>query len=288
MTPSACADEGEAPRRLLAVSLAMVAAIAVACAPAIRVALPDVTRGTTDPLGHRTVASLAAACAPMVTMTANVGVSGRVGRQRVRGSLQVGLSRPGRVRIDAVAPFGAPIFVLASDGRTTTLVLPREQAVVRDATVAEVLDALIQVPLTADDLASVLLACPRVPVDSDQSRLLPGGDVSAADAAGVMSFARVAPMPRLLGMLFPVSGQRARQIAIAFAPGGPGRRQDRRRGGRASGGAVADDAVRRRVGRHAGRRGVRGGRAARHPRHVARRAAADQPVCGPPGPVTWC
>ena len=225
MTPSACADEGEAPRRLLAVSLAMVAAIAVACAPAIRVALPDVSRGTTDPLGQGTVASLAAACAPMVTMTANVGVSGRVGRQRVRGSLQVGLSRPGRVRIDAVAPFGAPIFVLASDGRTTTLVLPREQAVVRGATVAELLDALIQVPLTADDLASVMLACPRASVDSDQSRLLPGGDVSAADAGGVTSFARVAPAPRLLGMLFPVSGQRARQIAIAFAPGGPGRRQ---------------------------------------------------------------
>lgn len=87
------------------------------------------------------------------------------------------------------------------------------------------LDALIQVPLTADDLASVMLACPRVPIDSDQSRLLPGGDVSAADAAGVTSFARVVPMPRLLGMLFPVSGQRARQIAIAFPPGGAGRRQ---------------------------------------------------------------
>jgi outer membrane lipoprotein-sorting protein len=198
--------------------MAAVAGLAAACAPAIRVALPDPARATADPAGYRTIAALAGACATTTTMTANASVSGRAAGQRLRGTLQIGTARPGRVRIDAVAPFGAPIFTLAADGTTTTLVLPREQAFVRGASVAEVLDALIQVPLSADDLASVLLACPRTPVDDDRSRSHGGGVVSAADADGVTAFARVSPAPRVFGFLFPASPQRARRVAIAYGP----------------------------------------------------------------------
>jgi outer membrane lipoprotein-sorting protein len=223
MTPGACADRA-ARRRVVA--LATVIGLAAACAPAVRVLLPDPSRATADAAGYRTVAALADACGAVTTMTANAGVSGRVAGRRVRGTLQVGTARPGRVRIDAVAPFGAPIFTLASDGTTTTLVLPREQAFVRGASVAQLLDALIQVPLSADDLAAVLLACPRTPLDDERSRVHAGGDVSATDADGVTAFARSAPVPRLFGLLFPTSDQRARRIAIAYAaPASPARRQ---------------------------------------------------------------
>lgn len=214
MAQPASAD-GRLPRRARTAVAAFVVGVAAACAPAIQVRLPDPAGGTPDAIGHRTVASLSSACST-TTVTANVGVAGRVGRQRVRGTLQVGTARPGRVRIDAVAPFGVPIFVLASDGETTTLVLPRERAFIRGASVAQILDALIQVPLTADDLAAVLLACPRTPVDDERSRQLVDGEVSAADAEGVTAFARVAPSARLTGLLFPVSPERARRVAVAY------------------------------------------------------------------------
>jgi hypothetical protein len=173
-----------------------------------------------DPRGVETVAAIAAACAAQTTATADVGVTGRVGGHRVRGTLQVGVSRPGRIRIEAVAPFGAPVFVLASDATTTVLVLPREQAFVQGASVAEVLDALIQVPLTADDLAGALLACPRPPSDQSLSRVFPNGDVAAVDASGVTVFATTAPAARVTGMSFAVTSSRAVPIALAFPAGG--------------------------------------------------------------------
>ena len=157
MTHSAGADRGETtrsrgeacgvsaaafPMRGLRATAIGLVALAVACAPTIAVRLPDPARGTRDARGFDTMAALASSCRDQVTATAEVGVSGRAAGHRVRGTLQIGLSRPDGVRIDAVAPFGAPIFVLASTGDdTTVLVLPRAQAYVKGTSVAQVLDA---------------------------------------------------------------------------------------------------------------------------------------------------
>lgn len=207
-------------RGLRATAIGLVA-LAVACGPTIAVRLPDPARGTRDARGFDTMAALASSCRDQVTATAEVGVSGRAAGHRVRGTLQIGLSRPDGVRIEAVAPFGAPIFVLASTGDdTTVLVLPREQAYVKGTSVAQVLDALIQVPLTPDDLASALLACPRPPADASSSRAFPGGEVAAVDASGVTVFARPAPEARVTGMWFGPSPTRALPVALAFPPGG--------------------------------------------------------------------
>jgi hypothetical protein len=63
------------------------------------------------------------------------------------------------VRIEAVAPFGAPIFTIAGRADAGTLWLPRSREVVRAAP-AEILDALTGVSLPPSGLFEIVTACP--------------------------------------------------------------------------------------------------------------------------------
>lgn len=109
-------------------------------------------------------------CADVRTLTAELRMSGRVGGQRIRGRAIVGVSRPGLVRLEGVAPFGPPAFILVARDARGTLVLPRDNRVLRDAPPEQILQALTGVSLTPDDLRALLAGC-----------LVPGG----APAGGV-------------------------------------------------------------------------------------------------------
>jgi hypothetical protein len=100
-----------------------------------------------------------AACADLRSITADVALAGRVDGRRVRGTLQIGLTRDGGVRIEAVAPFGAPIFTIAGRADDGTLWLPRSKAVVHAAPAA-ILDALTGVALPPSGLFEIVTACP--------------------------------------------------------------------------------------------------------------------------------
>jgi hypothetical protein len=58
-----------------------------------------------------------------------------------------------------VAPFGAPLFVLASNTTRATLLLPRDGRVVTGHTVEELLDALAGIRLDGADLHAALTGC---------------------------------------------------------------------------------------------------------------------------------
>jgi hypothetical protein len=136
--------------------------------PAVAVALAGcAARGFVVPTGPGTVeptlaqayqASIAS-CGELRSLTADIKLSGRVDGRRVRGTLQVGLTRDGGVRIEAVAPFGAPIFTIAGRADAGTLWLPRSREVVRAAP-AEILDALTGVSLPPSGLFEIVTACP--------------------------------------------------------------------------------------------------------------------------------
>ena len=100
-----------------------------------------------------------AACRGIRTLTAEVAASGRVGGQRFRARLSVGVAAPASARLEAVAPFGAPFFILAANDDDTTLLLPRDERVLQHGRSAEVLDAVAGVPLGAGDLHAVLTGC---------------------------------------------------------------------------------------------------------------------------------
>lgn len=86
-------------------------------------------------------------------------MSGRAGGERVRGRILTGLESGGLVRLEAVAPFGAPFFILAGRSERATLVLPRERRVLKDTGVADVLERITGLALGAEDLRLILSGC---------------------------------------------------------------------------------------------------------------------------------
>ena len=115
--------------------------------------------GTVEPTLAEAYQASVAPCGDLRSLTADIKLSGRVDGRRVRGTLQVGLTRDGGVRIEAVAPFGAPIFTIAGRADAGTLWLPRSREVVRAAP-AEILDALTGVSLSPSGLFEIVTACP--------------------------------------------------------------------------------------------------------------------------------
>ena len=88
-----------------------------------------------------------------------MSLSGHAGSERVRGRIVTGLESGGAVRLEAVAPFGAPFFILAGRNERATLVLPRDHRVLRETAVAEVLERLTGLSLGADDLRLIMSGC---------------------------------------------------------------------------------------------------------------------------------
>jgi hypothetical protein len=92
-------------------------------------------------------------------MTAELNLNGRAVGQRLRGRVQIGLIAPAAVYLEAPAPFGAPGFILAAQGERGRLLLPRDQVVIDDAPVSEILEALTGLKLGSRDLRALLTGC---------------------------------------------------------------------------------------------------------------------------------
>ena len=133
-------------------------AVVAACGRPPRLVLPQ---GPGQPVtdGAVWLAEATARCGSVRSLTAEVALRGRVGGRRVRARVLAGTDASGRVRLEAVAPFGAPLFLLAADAADATLLLPREARVVSGASVEELLEALAGVRLGGADLHAALSGC---------------------------------------------------------------------------------------------------------------------------------
>lgn len=128
------------------------------CAPKVRLDLPA---GAGTPLTDVAAAEQAARtswCQLHVAVTADLRLSGRIDGERVRGTLQVGVTRDA-MRLEGLAPFGAPVFVLAARPGQAVLVLPRDTAVARGTSASELLDAVVGVALSPADLIAIVSGC---------------------------------------------------------------------------------------------------------------------------------
>jgi len=160
------------PRRAIpTAAIALLLALAVAgCAPK-RVALPtgagtpvaDATAILAEALGH---------CAALRTLTAEIALSGQAAGQRLRVRLIAGLAAPDRIRLEAMAPFGPPLFILASAGQDTILLLPRDDQVLRGEPPAAILEALAGIRVTPPALRRLLAGCPAEEVDARDVRAI--------------------------------------------------------------------------------------------------------------------
>jgi hypothetical protein len=124
-----------------------------------------------------------AGCRDIRTLTAEASVSGVVGRGKVRGRVIAGFERPGRMRLEGVAPIGPPAFVLAADGPKATLLMPRSREVLAGEAPERVLEALVGVTLLPDELEAILGGCVVSDPRPTAGRRFAGGWV-AVDLAG--------------------------------------------------------------------------------------------------------
>jgi outer membrane lipoprotein-sorting protein len=132
--------------------------LALSGCAAKRLALPT-DAGTPLPDFAQIHSQVAAACTGARTLTAELALSGRAGRQRLRGRVVSGFQRPASMRLEGVAPFGPPAFILVAGGGEATLLLPRDDRVVRGTKAEEILGALTGVGLAPADLQAALTGC---------------------------------------------------------------------------------------------------------------------------------
>jgi hypothetical protein len=140
----------------------MAAAAAVALAPlSCGRAVMKLPTGANLPAadGASVVMQATAACAAVSTLTAQIAVNGSVGGRRLRGTLLAGFGRPASARLEAVAPFGQPLFILAAENNSATLLLPRDNRVLPRAPSDAVLEAIAGVPVDAAGLRTTLTGC---------------------------------------------------------------------------------------------------------------------------------
>jgi hypothetical protein len=103
-----------------------------------------------------------AACRNVTSLAAVASVRGSVGGQRIRGNLETGLSAPASARIEAIAPFGQPLFIFVARGDDASLWLPRDRRLLEHGRPDQVLEAITGVPLDVTDLRAALTGCSGV------------------------------------------------------------------------------------------------------------------------------
>jgi outer membrane biogenesis lipoprotein LolB len=140
---------------------ALVLAVCAASLSACATRLPPRPSGAPVPDSTALEAFSAAtrACAGLRTMTAELRLSGRAGTERIRGTLQAGLAAPASIRVEAVAPFGPPFFIIGGRENRATLLLPRDARVLPDAAVPDLLERLTGLRLAASDVRLMLSGC---------------------------------------------------------------------------------------------------------------------------------
>jgi hypothetical protein len=113
------------------------------------------------------IAQATSACRAIDTITLEMSVHGSTGGRRLRGRLTAGLARPSSARLEAVAPFGQPVFMFVANGGDASLLLPRDRRVLEHGKPADVLEAVSGVPLDAAGLRSLVTGCANAPDASD-------------------------------------------------------------------------------------------------------------------------
>ena len=127
-----------------------------ACAPRLT-KLPSGT-GTPAPDFAQVVVDATEACRRVQSLSAEIAVTGSISGDRARVRLVAGFA-PAAGRIEAAAPFGAPLFIFVASGADGTLFFPRDDRVVEHGRPAELLEAVAGVPLAAADLLPTMTGC---------------------------------------------------------------------------------------------------------------------------------
>jgi hypothetical protein len=160
--------------------------LAAGCAPA----RPTLPSGSGSPFPGFAAAydEAIAECRVARSVLAELGLSGRAGETKLRGRINAGISEPANIRLEGVA-FGRPVFILAGSGGRATLLLVREDRVVRDAPPEAIVEALTGVALTPPELLAAVAGCGLGAGTSSNGRTFTD-EWAAVDTAGGITYLR--------------------------------------------------------------------------------------------------
>jgi outer membrane lipoprotein-sorting protein len=168
------------------VAIALVTMIVAGCAA--RAPLRPSGVAQPDPTAADAVIQATKSCAGLKTMTGALHLSGRAGTEKIRGTLHTGLEAPASVRFEAIAPFGQPFFILAGRDDRASLLLPRENRILTDASVPALLERLTGLSLSASDLRLILTGCLTEQAEPSDGRSWPNGWRAVTLGAGVTAY----------------------------------------------------------------------------------------------------
>jgi hypothetical protein len=143
---------------VVAMALVGAGAAVSSCAPK-HLSLPT---GSSTPFAGYAAAYAQAVepCRDVNALTVTIGVSGRAGKEKLRGRIQAGFAVPERIRLEGLHPlFGKPVFILAARDRDATLLLTREERVLRNAPAASIVEALAGIAVTPAEMRSAIAGC---------------------------------------------------------------------------------------------------------------------------------
>lgn len=129
-------------------------------------------------------------CRQVRSLSAELALSGRAGRTRLRGRILAGLSEPASIRLEGIAPFGAPGFILAAHPGLSVLLLPRDHRVLIGAPPAAIVESLAGIALEPDELRAILVGCVAPAAVAVGGRSYPGDWVAIDLAAGSTAYLR--------------------------------------------------------------------------------------------------
>ncbi len=113
---------------------------------------------TPDPTAIQAFETATRQCRGLRTLKAELSLSGQANGERIRGRVHSGFESAGAIRLEGLAPFGPPAFILAGRNDTATLLM-RDRRVLPNTRVALVLERLTGLALGADDLRLMLSGC---------------------------------------------------------------------------------------------------------------------------------
>jgi len=186
--------------RRLAAAAALALAGGSACTTPSRPTLPSGS-GTPFPGFDSAYQQATQDCAGVRAITAELALSGKAGTTKLRGRINAGFSAPDDMVLEGLAPFGKPAFVLAARGEEATLVLPRDERVLRGEKPAAIVEALAGVALTPAELRSAVAGC-GLGVSAPAGGRSYGEDSAAGDGAnGTVYLRRIDGRWRLAGVM---------------------------------------------------------------------------------------
>jgi len=172
-------------------------------------------------------------CRAVRTLTASMAMSGKAGTTKLRGGIDAGFEAPARARLEGRAPFGKPVFILVADRGRGTLVLPREDRVLKDAAPDQIVEALAGVRLGPDALRTAISGCGLATGE-------PSGGSAFSNGWSAVSFANGATYLRQAGGAWQVVASTSGPVTVTYADYESGRPSTVRLRAESQGRASAD------------------------------------------------